>query len=182
MMNRALIGKARTGKTTIANYTVVKKGGTTAAFADPIRAGILVMFGSLGLTPEHFEDDDLKEAVVPEIGLSPRQLMQRLGTEFGRNLVHPDIWIKVLKARNAEAIKANSLVVTDVRLPNEYQELKDMGFGMLHVQRPDAKQVSAHSSEQGVAIQADDSVIVNDSSLESLFSKIDLWLAVDQPS
>ena len=88
----------------------------------------------------------------------------------------------MLKARNAEAIKANSLVVTDVRLPNEYQELKDMGFGMLHVQRPDAKQVSAHSSEQGVAIQADDSVIVNDSSLESLFSKIDLWLAGDQPS
>lgn len=179
-MNRGLAGKARTGKTTIANRIVEKTAVKTAAFADPLREALLVMFGCLGLTPEHFEDDDLKETVIEAIGRSPRQLMQSLGTEFGRKLVHPDIWVKVIEARNKDDIKNQNLLVTDIRMDNEAEGLRALGFVIAHVDRPDAKKVNKHSSENGVTRLAEDKVITNDSDLAALTSLIDSWLAESQ--
>jgi hypothetical protein len=73
----------------------------------------------------HCEDDvermiegDLKEAVHPELGVSPRHLMVTLGTEWGRDAVHPDLWVRIWAASLPEAAH---VVAEDVRFPNEVE-------------------------------------------------------------
>jgi hypothetical protein len=58
----------------------------------------------LGLKDEHFFDRQLKETPLPVIGKSPREIMQTLGTEWGRRLVNPDLWV-CLAEREVEKLR-----------------------------------------------------------------------------
>jgi hypothetical protein len=78
-----LHGKAHAGKDTVGQM-LVGYGLDRVAFADPIKR---MLIEGLGLTAEHF-DSPLKEEPIPWLGKSPRQLMQTLGTEWGRDLVN----------------------------------------------------------------------------------------------
>ena len=112
-----LTGLPQAGKDSIAATLVRTRGFARMSFAGPLKDALIVM---LGLNRGDLEDPAVKEQTVAWIGKSPRQLMQTLGTEWGRELVHPDIWI-----RRAERLLANyrrisaSVVITDVRFPNE---------------------------------------------------------------
>ena len=119
-----LSGKARSGKDTAAGMLKTAFNAKTVAFADPIRDAMRVLFD---FNEEHF-NGSLKEVVVPWIGKSPRQLMQTLGTEWGRNIVNNDIW-RILAARKIEQItdSFDHAVVTDVRFENEAEMIRSMG-------------------------------------------------------
>ena len=84
-----LHGLARTGKDTAARYLAAHYVLLSYAFAEPLKAAIMQMFN---LTAEHIEGA-LKEEPLPGIGKSPRQLMQLLGTDWGRDLVHRELWL-----------------------------------------------------------------------------------------
>ena len=84
-----LAGLARTGKTTAAKHLVCTHNLQTYAFADPLREGLTTI---LNLSPRDF-DDEHKEQPVGWLGHSARELMQSLGTEWGRDQIHPDLWV-----------------------------------------------------------------------------------------
>jgi hypothetical protein len=83
-----------------------------------------------------------------KVKLTPRKLMQLVGTECGRNIIHPDVWVN---ATMVDYIKAESLdgnypskdivfsrpnwVITDVRFPNEAQAITDRGGINIRIQR-----------------------------------------------
>jgi dephospho-CoA kinase len=91
------------------------------------------------------------------IKLTPRLLMQLLGTECGRNIIHPNIWCTALfvdyklidgdisnspytskKQNNAlKALKSHypNWIITDLRFPNELQAVKDRGGITIRVNR-----------------------------------------------
>jgi hypothetical protein len=87
------------------------------------------------------------------IKMTPRKLLQLLGTECGRQIIHPDIWVNALMSeytsplmlkfrRNGikptpKAIQESypNWIITDVRFPNEAKAIKDRGGIMIRVNR-----------------------------------------------
>ncbi len=176
MTSIALSGKARSGKDTIAAYLVRRYGFTKIALAQPIKEGLAAMLTSIPDIAEYLEDTN-KEAIIPTLGVSFRRLAQTLGSEWGRELIHSDIWIiladlamKKVRTSNPEA----RFVITDVRFKNDAIYVHDNQFDHWWVQRDTARyHVESHPSEQGVS-QADcNFTIVNISSLEELEIQVD---------
>lgn len=173
-----LTGKAGSGKDTVGGILKRVYDFQTVAFADPIRAA---MRGMIGLSPEQFAHP-LKEEVIPDLGKSPRQMMQTLGTEWGRQLVNEDIWL-ILANRKIQAwFKLNtSVAVTDVRFENEAAFIRNNGGVVWHINRGGAGTKHAHASEAGVRREEGDVVIDNNGTLEELFQIVKRQATTTEP-
>lgn len=102
---------------------------------------------------------DEKDAITT-IKLTPRLLMQLIGTECGRNIIHPNIWvnslftdytysggfeyaitetpygaIKSISAPKAVKGEYPNWIITDLRFPNEYEAVKQRGGITIRVNR-----------------------------------------------
>lgn len=150
-----LCGPIGAGKTTVADFLVNDYGFTEITFKQPIIDALLNIFSDR-LTPEHFSDRHLKECVIPEIGHSPRDLAKSLGTEWGRDMVHPDLWVKLAEDRynfilECKHIYNKDVVFSDLRFDNEYDMIKRNGGVVIGVARNSIKvdaDLLAHKSEQ----------------------------------
>lgn len=154
-------GQARSGKTTASQHllTVLPHYWTTAAFADPIKDMLRVM----GVSCE----DEFKDVVHPVFGKTPRYLMQTLGTQWGRNMVGNDTWVKHF----AEKHGSNLVVVSDVRYPNEANLVREYGK-LIHITGHGGIE-SDHSSEIPVEILSNDLVIENNQDLDYLYNLVE---------
>jgi adenylate kinase family enzyme len=147
-----LTGVKGAGKDTLADFLVDQYGFHKMAFADPLREACKVIFL---LSDEQLHDRVLKETIDERWNLSPRQIMQRLGTECIRNLFDPDHWVHLMRARIVEK-NYPRIVVSDVRFPNEASMIKAFPKSLLvRVVRPcnttddDKENAEKHCSEQG---------------------------------
>lgn len=185
-----LSGPASGGKDTVARFLCDTQGFVQVAFADPVKAGLKAIFPML--TDEHFTNRDLKETVIPEIGKSPRELMQTVGTECGRKLIHPDMWVYLASLKVNDLRKAppcyhiNGIVISDVRYDNEAAYVRDMGE-LWHIYRPGSysnltPETQAHSSENGTKVSPHDRVIVNGGSIEDLYESINRVISNEEQS
>lgn len=66
----------------------------------------------------------------PSLG-TRREFLEKLGTEFGRYLIHPDVWVMRLMA----SIEASKLptVICDVRFENEADAIRRAGGMIIHL-------------------------------------------------
>ena len=118
-----LTGPAGSGKSEVAKYLSAFEGWELYKMAGPLKG----MLHSIGLEHRHLEGE-LKETPIPWMNdKTPRDLMQTLGTEWGRKCIHEDIWAalalkKVLTANDKE-FKQN-FVFDDVRFQNEIDAFK----------------------------------------------------------
>lgn len=168
-----LTGKAGSGKDTVANYLKKDHWWQSVAFADPIRAGMRAI---IGLEDKHFQHPD-KEVVLPEFGKSPRQMMQTLGTEWGRECVNQDLWLiladKKIKQFHAQGF---NVAVTDVRFENEAEFIRKQGGTIVHVHRDVAGTPHNHPSEAGVDYCEQDIIIFNNASLIDLYDAVEVYI------
>lgn len=102
-----------------------------------------------------------------------RRLLQRMGTEAGRNIHGDDCWIKIAH-RKVEAAPGN-VVITDVRFANEAAAIRSWGGRIVRVERPGVGPVNGHSSE-AQDFEADDTLI-NDGTIEELHIAIQRLIA-----
>jgi hypothetical protein len=166
-----LCGAAGAGKNTVADFLADSSGGpfVQIAFADPLYECVSTI---TGLSVSRLKDRDVKETVIPWLGKSPRQLLQTLGTEWGRGTVHTEIWIRIAMERAGQHLDFNSVVITDVRFDNEAQAIVDAGGEVWRVTRPGWRclvdAVAAHSSEAGVSDHLIARTIDNSGSLDDL--------------
>ena len=122
------VGRAGAGKDTAADVikSMYPAGVTTMAFAQPLKD---ICSQAFLLDPLAYADRRMKETVDPRWGMSPRQMAQRLGTDFFREL-DPDFWVK--RARFALEDKIGGTVIfTDVRFLNEAEFVSEELGGML---------------------------------------------------
>jgi hypothetical protein len=135
-------GPAGSGKSTAALHLVQRHGYHRVRFAGPLKA----MMRALGCTEDEV-DGALKETPCELLGgRTPRQAMQWLGTEWGRQMITPDLW---LRAWAAEARLHRRVVCDDVRFPNEEAEIRARGGIIVRVECPwAASPGSGHASEQ----------------------------------
>jgi len=140
----AFTGLAGSGKSTAAKCLVDTWGFTRVRFAGPLKD----MMRALGLG-EREVDGDLKEIPCDLLGgRTPRHAMQTLGTEWGRELIAPDLWIRAWRAA-VEKLPADArVVVDDCRFPNEGDAVCAVGGVIVRIVRPGAGAGAAgHSSE-----------------------------------
>jgi hypothetical protein len=159
-----LHGRARAGKDTVANFILSHRGGYLYSFADPIRA----MLVPLGIDMSDPYWQARKEDVIPALGVSPRRLMQTLGTEWGRQIINPDLWLILAKQRLLNF--GPGMVIADVRFENEASWVRSQGGRVIHIERPNNVAIEAHASEAGVEFKGEegDIKIVNGGTLEDL--------------
>ena len=164
----ALAGPARSGKDTAAALLVTLTGGYRYAFADPIRAMLKVGLDidmSLPYWVQH------KESPIPAFGgKSPRQMMQWLGSEWGRDLICPNLWLTLAKQELAR--RGPGMIVSDARFANEAKWGRAMGGLIIHLQRSSAPPVHAHQSELALTREDNDVVLENNGTLEELQAKL----------
>lgn len=139
----AFTGLAGAGKSTAAAHLVNHHGYQRVRFAGPLKA----MMAALGLTSEQI-DGSLKETPCDLLGgKTPRWAMQSLGTEWGRDLIAPDLWIRAWQHAVSQVPAGVPIVVDDVRFPNEAEAVRTNGGVIVRIDRPGAGTASVHSSE-----------------------------------
>ena len=146
-----LVGKARSGKSSVANVLVKEYGYLQYAMAGAIRKAILT---ALPFVDGRYLHED-KEEVVPQLGVTGRHLLQTMGHNWGRQN-NENTWILALETE-LELMKVDhrKVVIDDVRYDNECQWIIDQGGFIIGIDRPfvegvEQKSWRDHPSESGV--------------------------------
>lgn len=158
-----ICGIKGSGKSTIAKE-LSRAGFVAVKFAAPLKEMLRV----LGLTNDHLEGR-LKELPSPMLmGRTPRWAMQSLGTEWGRDLIHPELWVSQWKNIVCDVLdRGGKVVVDDLRYANELKALKEIGGHSARVERP-GTEIVAHPSETTVLALPVDQIIHNTGTIEDL--------------
>ena len=131
--------------------------------------------------------------------LTPRELLQIIGTDCIRDKVHPNAWVNALFADykscslpdettfidDKEFIRKNSSqwIITDMRFPNELEAVKSRGGITIRVTRTGIhtpKIEDLHPSETALDNAEFDYIINNDSSIEDLIHTVSLILTKEK--
>ena len=135
------VGFIGSGKGT-AGDILAENGYIRESFAKGVKDTCSTMFG----WPRHLLEGDTEESrqfrEIPDSywtekmgrDFSPREALQKMGTEVGRNVFHSDFWILQMQ-RRLEEKNNNRYVITDVRFPNEINWIHKMGGKVYEVHR-----------------------------------------------
>lgn len=116
----ALSGAAGSGKSTVSDFLAVRFGYQKTKFAFPLKE----MCRAIGMTEAMIEGDKKEDPVDWLGGKTPRYMMQRLGTEFGRDCMGEDFWVDLWEESTK---RLSRVVVDDARFPNEAARVRQMG-------------------------------------------------------
>lgn len=164
-----VLGVAGSGKTLVSKHLSEEFGYTRMRFAEPIKR----MLKSLGLTDEQVDGDEKMTPLAQFGGATARGMMQTLGTEWGRRLVHPEIWVNSW-LREAASV-TTPIVVDDVRFPNEVAAIRSLGGVLWRVYRPGLN-TGDHASERMQRQIEEDVLITNATTIPALISSVEFVL------
>lgn len=160
------------GKSLFARYLRYQIGAVSLKFATPLKevAGRLVE--AMGYSPSKaaaFIEGAAKEQLIPELGVSGRQLLQTLGTDWGRKVLGPDIWVNLVMKEVARRVaKSDRFVIDDMRFPNEHAAVTRAGGTVIKVVRSGVPKSDAHPSEGGLEACGFDYIVYNNGTREDL--------------
>jgi hypothetical protein len=144
-----LAGAAGSGKDSVRSVLELQHDFAGISFADPMRDMLRTLLVSTGSSDEYLTRRDLKEVPIPGLGVSYRHMAQTLGTEWGRQCLHPEFWLRT--AHNTLAFLRGqgycNFVVSDVRFANEAEWVRNQGGEIWMLDRPGTAPVRAHISE-----------------------------------
>ncbi|AYV82122.1 MAG: deoxynucleoside monophosphate kinase [Homavirus sp.] len=175
-----LLGKKRVGKDTVADYLVNNHNFRKETMATPLKDACGVIFG--------FNNDqlygDLKETDDSVWNISPRKILQYLGTDIFRKdiaKIIPDIgdkfWIKCMENRINTIQKKNpkmNIVISDIRFDNEVDMVHKLNGIVIKIDRPSISNTDQHESEANIdLIKSYDLIITNDKDYTHLYDEVD---------
>lgn len=162
----------QSGKSEITKVLQLARGYKLVKFADPFKAFIKDLLVQGGASPElaerMVEDGNLKERVIPSLGVNVRRMLQTAGSEWGRQTIHPDLWVNLARLKIERCLAAGvPVVVDDMRFPNEYEMILQLGGHPVKVVRTGTRPYQGHASE-GLLEGYPMTVLENNSSLGEL--------------
>jgi len=133
-----LVGFIGSGKGTVGDI-LEQKGFIKDSFAKPLKDACAVMFGwsrellegDTEMSRKWREEPDSYWSEKFGREFTPREALQKMGTEAGRDVFHKDIWVISLLNR----AKGKDVVVTDVRFQNEIEYIQGNGGIVIRVKR-----------------------------------------------
>lgn len=171
-------GYARCGKDEAAAVLEKEFGYTRVSFADKLREMLYAlnpMVNSYGYNsvPRRVQD------VIEQYGWSGyketkyaheiRALLQRLGTQAGRQILGDDIWVE---AAFSDLDPGGKYVFADCRFPNEAMGVLARGGDVIRINRKDVGPVNYHESETSLDTWGFDLIVSNDGTLDEFHDKI----------
>lgn len=199
-------GKLRAGKDAVGDYLEESHGYTKLGMSDALNEALLALnpiiyvelenrelpeggyLPGLAITGSvtYIHYRDLHDAVgYVEAKKNPevRRLLQMLGTEVGRNMIDPDVWVNIAVRKITELREAGvPVVITAVRFPNEVEMIRRLGGTTIWIERPTEARTDAqgdiltHASETSVDAGMFDLTIENVGTLEDLYGWTDAVL------
>ena len=180
-----LVGRARSGKDTLADLLVEQHGYTKLAMADRLRemaTDIDPVVGAETASPYtsarliRYSDAvgtlgyERAKDVYPEL----RRFLQRLGTEGVRKHLGADVWVRMAERRMGST--DGPLVFTDIRFPNEADMIRRNGGVIIAVDR--GGRGDGHVSEDLDQLVAEaDRVIANHGTLAEYLAEVERTIA-----
>lgn len=169
-----LSGWARSGKDTVADYLVQKHGFVKISFADQMRTALYnlnpnidlggykislrVAVDMMGWEELKSQSDDL------------RGLMQRMGTDVGRQMWGDDFWVNAaMKNLNGK----QKYVFSDVRYPNEADAIYEGGGEVWRIVREGVGPANNHTSETALNQYPFDRHLFNNAGID------DIWVFIE---
>lgn len=163
-----LSGWARVGKDTVASRLVSSHGYVRSSFADLIRDALYKLNPSIdvsGYTMGLSSAVDLmgwEELKSQSVGI--RGLMQRMGTEVGREMFGDNFWVDAA----IDSIEdGTNVVFADVRYPNEADAIKALGGEIWRINREGIEPANDHPSETALDAYQFDCIMFNNGTLEN---------------
>ena len=139
-----ICGFIGSGKDTVADYLVNFHGFRRESYASSLKDAVSDIFGwdrvlLDGRTAESREWREQKDEWwanrLNMQWLTPRSILQHLGTNVLRDKFHEDIWIASVENKLRQS--KDNIVITDCRFPNEIKSLRNIGGKVIRVKRGD---------------------------------------------
>lgn len=181
----ALSGYATSGKDSVADILVEDYGFVKYAWADSLRMAAEALNPIVGWDEQGGSGPIRYNDAVEEYGYNEakakfpelRLVLQRLGTEVGREILGENVWVNATINRIAsERSLSDNIVIPDTRFPNEaaaVQARSESKNFVVRVTRPGVGPVSDHISETGLDDFDFDYYIHNDGSLNDLRDRVE---------
>lgn len=195
-----LVGSIGSGKGTIADLLVSRHSFIKESFASSVKDAVSTIFG---WDRNLLEGDTIQSRAWREDSdawwsnkmgkpFSPRMALQLMGTEAGREIFHPDLWIYSVERR----VNPNkNYVIADVRFANEIDMIVRNNGKIIRINRGkhpewwetavkenttgevglmEQKYPEVHVSEWAWVGRHYDSVLDNNGTLEELTRRVDI--------
>jgi len=136
-----LVGFIGSGKGTVGDFLEQDHHFIKDSFAAPLKDAVALIFGWDREMVEGASQSSRAWREQPDqfwtekfgYTFTPRMALQLMGTEAGRNVFHPDIWVASLLNRCNKRME--NTVITDVRFKNEVAAIHQEGGIIVRVRR-----------------------------------------------
>lgn len=131
-----ICGFIGSGKSTVGDMLVNNYGFTSISFADSLKDAVSDIFGWERplLEGDTKESREFRELIDPwwteKLGyeVTPRKMLQKMGTEAGRNVFGDNIWVESTFQRMYDG-RNDKFVITDCRFRNEIKSIQELPNG-----------------------------------------------------
>lgn len=145
-----MVGPKGVGKTTFARDVAKQFDGSVhvviLSFAEPLRA----MAEAMGVEPAALTDQSLKQEPIDGLDVTPRHLLQTLGTQWGRKYISQDVWLWAMQ-RQIERVavhdKPTIVLIDDCRFQNEAHWILSQNGALFEIHRDGIIYTCEHESE-----------------------------------
>jgi hypothetical protein len=172
----------QSGKSTTAEFLMHRYGYERVKFAGTLKAMVRAFLLEMGMPAadiESYIEGAKKEEVIPALGVSSRRILVSIGTDWGRNMISPSLWVDAAMARIESLLaQGKRIAIDDVRFINEAKMLRGKGAQLWRVVNPRVAPLGQLGFE-GMLDDLDfDYVIHNSSSFGDLEQRIHAALHV----
>lgn len=151
-----LAGPQQGGKDTIANGLADIFHLDKRRFAEKLYAMAAIIDPVFRPEMKHSDKEDWVLG-DPSLG-TRRAFLEKLGTEFGRNMIHQEIWSKTL----IKAVRRWPTVVADVRFESEAAAIREAGGTIIHLRPNWTDYGREHPSDHPLEIAAGDLLLASE--------------------
>lgn len=171
----AIGGYATSGKDALADILVEELGWYKTYMSKPLEQALLTLDPFVGINAEagaYIRYSAFHAAVgydETKKNFEVRRLLQTLGTEIGRDMFSPNVWVDLVRMEASKQLDNDkNVVVTGIRYPNELSAFRSLGGRSVWVERPGVSPVNSHSSDNTLDHHSFDIWVPNYGSLEDL--------------
>jgi hypothetical protein len=170
-----IAGYARSGKDTIADYLVENEGYTKISFSTPMKEAMYRLNPRITINENVNQPLRIGVDIYGWEGLKERSpdirgLLQRFGTEVGREMFDEDFWVDYALNSIPDGGKA---VIADVRYPNEANAIRALGGKVFRVERDGVGPANSHASENALDGYEFDGTIYNQGTIRGLYNDVE---------